>query len=66
MTIHAKYTLRCSRITKILDLLLAVPAFEAVRAECLVPSKDRQILDLVSARATAIGAIVADQGPVAK
>jgi hypothetical protein len=36
MTVHAKDALRRSRIAKILDLFLAIAAFEAVCAESLV------------------------------
>jgi hypothetical protein len=66
MAIHAKYTLGCSRITKILDLLLAVPAFEAVCAECLIAGQNSEIFDLVPTIAAAVGAIVADERAIAE
>ena len=66
MTVHAKDALRRSRIAKVLDLFLAIAAFEAVCAESLVTSQYGQIFNLVSAAATAVGAVVADQRPVAE
>lgn len=66
MTVHAKDALRRSRIAKVLDLFLAIAAFEAVCAESLVTSQYSQIFNLVSAAATAVGAVVADQRPVAE
>ena len=66
MTVHAKDALRRSRIAKVLDLFLAIAAFEAVCAESLVTCQYSQIFNLVSAAATAVGAVVADQRPVAK
>lgn len=66
MTFHAEDALGRSRIAKILDLPLAVPAFEAISTECLIPCEDGQILDLISARTTTICAIVADEGSIAK
>jgi hypothetical protein len=64
MTVHAEYALRSPRISQVLDLLLAVPAFEAIGAEGLVSGQDGQILNLVAAAATAVCAVVADQGSI--
>jgi hypothetical protein len=66
MTVHAKDALRRSCIAKVLDLFLAIAAFEAVCAESLVTSQYSQIFNLVSAAATAVSAVVADQRPVAE
>jgi hypothetical protein len=66
MTVHAKDALRRSCIAKVLDLFFAIAAFEAVCAESLVTSQNSQIFNLVSAAATAVGTIVADQRPVAE
>jgi hypothetical protein len=66
MTVHAKDALRRSRIAKVFDLSLAIAAFEAVCAESLVTSQYSQIFNLVSAAATAVGAVIADQRPVAE
>ena len=66
MAVHAKDALRRSRIAKVLDLFLAIAAFEAVCAKSLVTSQYSQIFNLVVAGAAAVGAVVADQRPVAK
>jgi hypothetical protein len=66
MAIHTEDSLRRARIPQILNLLLAVPAFEAVGAEGLVASQDGQILNLVPTAAAAICAVVADQGAIAE
>ena len=66
MTVHAKDALRRSRIAKVLDLFLAIAAFEAVCAESLITGQYSQIFNLVSTAATAVGAVVADQRPVAE
>lgn len=59
MTLHAKDTLRRPRIAQILDLLLAISAPEALGAKGLVTRQDRQILDLIPARAATVCAIAA-------
>ena len=41
MTIHAEDALRCPRISEILNLPFAIPALEAIGAECLVAREDR-------------------------
>lgn len=66
MTRHAEDTLRCTRISQVLNLALAVPAPKAVCTEGLVTSQDGQVLDLVSAVVAAVGAVVADQRAVSK
>lgn len=66
MAFHAKYPLRRSSISEVFDLLLAIPAFEAARAEGLVACEDGQVLDLVTTSTTAIRAVVAYQGTVAE
>jgi len=66
MALHAEDALGCFGIFEVLDLALAVPAFEAFRTECLLPCEDRQILDLVFADGTAVGAVVADEGAIAE
>lgn len=66
MALHTEDTLRCPRIAQVLDLLLAVPALEALGAKSLVAGQDGQILDLVRARAAAVRAIAADQRAVAE
>jgi len=58
--------MRGSRIAKILDLPLAVPTTEAGGAKGLVSRQNGQILDLVIASAAAVGAVVTDEGAVAK
>jgi spore maturation protein CgeB len=59
MTVHTKYALRRSRIAKVLNFFLAIATFEAIRAEGLVTSQYRQVLDLVSTAAAAVRAVVA-------
>lgn len=66
MTAHAEDALGRSRIAEVLNLPLAVPAAEAGCTEGLLTGEDGQILDLVSAGGTAVCAVVADQGSVAK
>jgi hypothetical protein len=48
VTVHAKNTLGCPGIAEILNASLAIPAFETIRAECLIASQDSQILDFIS------------------
>ncbi len=66
MAAHAEDALRCSGISQVLYLPLAVAAAEASRAEGLVPRQDGQIFDLIAASTTAVCAIVADEGAIAK
>jgi hypothetical protein len=66
MTRHAEDTLRGTGISEVLDLALAVPTPEAIRTECLVASKDSQVLNLVPAVIAAVSAIVAYQGAIAE
>lgn len=66
MTAHAENTLRCPCITQILYLSLAVSASKAGGAKGLVTSQNRQVFDLVAARAAAISAVVADEGAIAE
>jgi hypothetical protein len=63
---HTEDTLRRSRVAKILNLALAIATFEARSAKRLVTGEDREVFDLVSARAAAIGTIIADQGAISK
>jgi hypothetical protein len=60
VAVHAKNTLRCPCIAEILNPSLAVSAFEAIGAKCLVARQNGQIFDFISARAAAVGAVVAD------
>lgn len=64
MTFHAEDALSSPRITKVLNLPLAVATFEAVGAEGLITSQDGQVLNLVTTAATAVCAVVADQGSI--
>lgn len=66
MAAHAKDALRGPSIAQVFNLSLAIPAPETCSAKGLVPSKDSQILDLVSAGATTVGTIVADEGAITK
>lgn len=66
MAAHAKYALRRSCISEVLDLPLAVPAPETCCAEGLVACEDSQILNLVTAGAAAVCTIVADERAIAE
>lgn len=48
MTIHAEYPLRCARISQVLDALLAIAAFEAIRTEGLVARQDGEVFNLIT------------------
>lgn len=63
---HAEYALRSSSISKIVDFPLAIATSETVCTEGLISCQYSQILDLVVAGAAAVGAIVADERPVAE
>ena len=58
--------MRRSGIAQVFDLSLAVPATEAGRAKGLISSEDCKVLDLVPAGTAAVGAVVADEGSIAK
>lgn len=66
MTTHAKDALAGARISQVLNLPLAVPAFETCRAESLITRQNSEIFDFVSTRAAAVGAVVADEGSIAE
>jgi hypothetical protein len=66
MATHAKDALRRPRITQVLNLPLTVPTSEAAGAEGLVAGEDGEILDLVAASIAAVGAVVANKGPIAE
>lgn len=66
MAVHAENTLRGPSIAQIFDLSLAIATPEACSAEGLVPSKNGQVLDLVSTGAAAVGAVVANEGAIAE
>lgn len=66
MTVHTKDALRGPSISQVFNLSLAVPTSEARGAESLVAGENGQVLNLVSTRAAAICAVVANEGAVAK
>ena len=66
MTLHAENALRCPSISEVFYLLLTIPTLEASCAECLVPSQDSEVLDLVTTIAAAVCAVIAYQRAVAK
>lgn len=49
MTRHAEYALAGPCISEIINLALAVAAFETIRAECLVTCEDSEVFNLVAA-----------------
>ena len=66
MALHAKDTLGGSSVAKVLNLSLAISTAKAGGTEGLVPSKNGQIFDLITAGGAAVCAVVADQGAIAK
>lgn len=58
MTAHAKYALRGSGVTEVIDLAFAVPTAEARGAKGLISSQNGEVLDLVTTRAATISAVV--------
>lgn len=66
MATHAKDAQGCSGISEVVNLALAIAAAEAGGAEGLIAGKDSEVLNLVSAGTAAVGAVVADEGPVAE
>lgn len=64
MAAHAEDSLRSPRISEVLYLALAIPTAETCCTKGLVTGKNGQILNLVPTGATAVGAIVADEGTV--
>jgi len=66
VAVHAEYAVGCPGIAQILNLPLAVPAAEAGRAKSLVAGQDGEILNLISAGAAAVGAVVADERAIAE
>jgi hypothetical protein len=53
-------------VPQVFDLTLAVPTPEACCTKSLVARQDGEVFDLISARAAAVGAVVADQRAVAE
>jgi len=66
MTRHAEYALRCSCISKVFNLSLAIPAAETAGAKGLITSQDCQVFDLVATGTATVGAVVADERAVAE
>jgi cobalamin biosynthesis protein CobD/CbiB len=63
---HAKDALGGPGISQIFDLPLTISAPEASSAEGLISGQDGQVFNFISTRATAVCAVVANQGAVAK
>ena len=59
MTAHAEDALRCSSITEVLDLPLAIATSKAGGTERLVARQDCQVFNLVAASIAAVRAVVA-------
>ena len=60
MTRHAEDALAGPCVSQVVNLSLAVPAFEAVCAERLIAGEYGKVFDLVVTRGAAVGAVVAD------
>jgi hypothetical protein len=61
MTTHTKYPLRCSGVSEVFDLALAIPAPEAGCAERLIACEDSEVFDLITTRTAAVCTIVANE-----
>lgn len=66
VAVHAEDALRRSSIFQVFDLLLTIPTSKTGSAESLVAREDGKILDLVSARAAAVRAVIANERTVTK
>jgi len=66
MTRHAEDALAGPCVSQVVNLSLAVPAFEAVCAKGLITCEYGEIFDLIVAGGAAVGAVVADEGAVAE
>lgn len=66
MTTHTKDPLGCACVAQVFDLPLAIATSKAAGAERLVASQDREVFDLIAARAAAVGAIVTYKRAVAQ
>jgi len=66
MTRHTEDALAGPCISQVVNLSLAIPAFEAVCAKGLVAREYGKVFDFVVAGGAAVGAIVADEGAVAE
>ena len=61
MALHTEDALRSPCVSEVLDLLLAVPTFEAVRTEGLVSRENGKVFNLVAAVTAAVCTVVADE-----
>jgi len=66
MTRHAEYALARPCISEIINLTLAVAAFETIRTKRLVAREDSEVFNLVAAGRAAVGAVVAYEGTIAE
>ena len=66
MAFHTEDPLGGSSIAQVVDFLFAVPAAKAAFAKGLLAGEDGEVLDLVRARAATVGAVAADERPVAE
>ena len=60
MTRHAEDALASPCVSQVVNLALAIPAFEAVCAEGLVACQYGKVFDFVVTGGAAVGAVVAD------
>jgi hypothetical protein len=60
MTSNAKYALRSSSVSEVLNLAFTITAFEAGCTEGLISCDDREILNLVPTGTAVVCAIVAN------
>ena len=66
VTFHAKHSLRRPCVFQILDPLLAIATSEAVFAECSIASENSEVFNLVSTHVATVGAVAANDRPIAQ
>lgn len=66
MAVHTEDSLRSSSVSKVFDLALTISAAKTGSAKCLIPRKDSQVLNLVTASAAAVCTVVADERSIAE
>jgi hypothetical protein len=66
MTFHTEHALASSRVAKLRDFLFAVSTFEAHGAKGFIAAQNSQIVNVPSALAAAIRAVIANKPAVAE
>ena len=66
MAFHTEDPLGRSSIAQVVDFFFAVPAAKTAFAKGLLAGQDGQVLDFIRARTATVGAVAADERPVAE